>query len=93
MTTSSSSARTPPQPKSCCDNFSRSRINRYLTDLHDELRDDYPELHTYMTENIVVHMGSGKKIVARLRLKERRAAGKGDSRNLLLLDCVNSNYA
>ena len=64
MTTSSTSARTPPQPKTSCDYFDRSRINPYLKDLHDELRDDYPELHTFMTENVVVHMGSGKKIVA-----------------------------
>ena len=64
MTTSSTSARTPSQPKTFCDYFDRSRINPYLKDLHDELRDDYPELHTFMTENVVVHMGSGKKIVA-----------------------------
>ena len=64
MTTSSTSARTPPQPKTTCDYFDRSRINPYLKDLHDELRDDHPELHTFMTENVVVHMGSGKKIIA-----------------------------
>jgi hypothetical protein len=39
-------------------------ITPWLRAFYNYLRDEKPDLHTFLTENVIVHMGSGKRIIA-----------------------------
>ena len=64
MTTSSTTS-SPSQLQLPQLNYHRiAVITPWLRAFYNYLRDEKPDLHTFLTENVIVHMGSGKRIIA-----------------------------